>query len=264
MDRTRSTPNRAKAWIFGCVSAAALAGTNPGIAESVSFSFEREFELQETKIPYTMSVALNSVSSVRIGMDAVLGLQQAQQMIPTLLTGDVLVDVCNTKIEIGAFSVDAAEDAIGVSGTLQAEFYACEREKLSPVDRGELLFSQSLAMAATASVTIRDQCVHFRFDSLELHQDGPLGLTADQQEFLVQAKTLVLEVSDRILMKFPICPELPTSLASLDPDFQAGGTREIGDGGLGVYLQGSINVSTATILDVFQVLQDRKLLPPAP
>lgn len=249
--------------ILGVVSAVVLIN-NPALAETVSFDFERKFELQNTEIPYTMSLDLNALSPVRIGLDAVLDLRQAQEMVPTLLTGDVIVDICNTKIELGAVAIKAADDAIGVAGQLKADFFACERDKLSPVDRGELLFSQSLAMAASASVTIREQCVHFRFDNLEFKQDGPLELTVEQQEFLTQAKTLMLDASDRFLTNFPICPKLPASLASLDPDFQAGGTREIGDGGLGIHLKGSIDVSTGTILDVLQVLQDRKLLPPAP
>ena len=59
-----------------------------------------------------------------------------------------------------------------------------------------------------------------------------------------------MNVAGRFLEERPFCPELPPELASLDPVYEVGGPREIEDGGLGLYVDGSIDVSTGTILNI--------------
>ncbi|MEY8839683.1 hypothetical protein AB9K41_11710, partial [Cribrihabitans sp. XS_ASV171] len=77
-------------------------------------------------------------------------------------------------------------------------------------------------------------------------------------------RNLLLSLAEAVLARNPICPRLPAAIASLDPDFTDGGTVEIGDGGAGVALTGSVDVSTATIIDMLNSLQARGTLPPRP
>jgi hypothetical protein len=93
-----------------------------------------------------------------------------------------------------------------------------------------------------------------------LQQVEDRALTEDLQA----VRVILLEVAGRFLEERPLCPELPPELASLDPVYESGGPREIEDGGLGLYLSGSIDVSTTTILDILRVLQSEGIIPGPP
>ena len=48
--------------------------------------------------------------------------------------------------------------------------------------------------------------------------------------------------------------------ASLQPTLKSGGTREIGDGGIGVTLTGSVDASADTMMDLLSLMQDRGIV----
>ncbi len=81
---------------------------------------------------------------------------------------------------------------------------------------------------------------------------------------LFHGRTQQPKTAGMIMKRHPICVQMPPELASLEPSYDTGGTRELGDGGLGVYLQGSVDVSTDTLVDIMQVLQNKGILPPPP
>ncbi|MFC3612144.1 hypothetical protein ACFORG_00105 [Lutimaribacter marinistellae] len=244
--------------------AAMLTLATPAASSEVTFTFDRNLETPEGSVPYRLDLALRDVAPTRIAARAQLDLREAQAEIAQRLSNRTLIDTCNAHLELDRVGLTAENATLAAGGKVLAEFFACERERLQPVDRGEVQFSQTLALAAAISVSVADNCVNLRLQDLRLAQDGPIELTADQQEFLDQARTLLLGLVERVLATSPICLELPPELASLAPEFTDGGTVEIGDGGVGIDLTGSIDVSTTTIIDVLNLLQRRGAMPPRP
>ena len=123
-------------------------------------------------------------------------------------------------------------------------------------------FSASLSTAA--SVELRDNCAYFSILSLDLTAAEASRERLLEADTLKEVNDLILTALGLVLNESPICPELPPELASLDPIYARGGPREIGDGGLGVLLEGSVDVSVATILDVLTVMQERGVIPGPP
>jgi hypothetical protein len=103
-----------------------------------------------------------------------------------------------------------------------------------------------------------------RLVDLDFELEGAVELTPDQKDGIATARALIGPAVARLMANHPICPKLPPELASLSPRYEEGGTTEIVHGGAGIYLRGSVDVSTETILGILKVLQQREVLPPAP
>ena len=78
------------------------------------------------------------------------------------------------------------------------------------------------------------------------------------------ARTLLLDAVRLYLEETAVCPEMPPEVAVLDPEFGTGGPTEIGEGGIGVALAGSVDVSPRAIIDLLRLIQERGALPPTP
>ncbi|WP_146346269.1 hypothetical protein [Falsiphaeobacter marinintestinus] len=233
-------------------------------AEVVDLRFQRSVDIKGADVPYDLRFRLTEVALTRIGVEALLDLQALQTAIVQAYDGDTLIDVCNSKIRLTGVTIKAQDEDVSVEAGMSAEFFDCAREGLRVADRGEQLFAQDVSISATASARIEEQCVQFELDDARVKLTGALEPTADQQEYLDQARNVFLAAVHAGLDKHPICIDLPPQLASLRPSYDDGGTRELGQGGVGVYFLGSVEVSTAAILDVLQVLQSNGVLPPRP
>ncbi|MEY8842446.1 hypothetical protein AB9K41_25725, partial [Cribrihabitans sp. XS_ASV171] len=162
----------------------ALCLAAPVMAEEVTLSVTRQIDRPEGTIPYRLDLALRDVAPARIGLDARLDLRELQAHIADHLSKRILVDTCNSHITLEAVRLTAEDTRLAAGGKLLAQFFACERDRLRPQDRGETLFSQSLAMAAAVSATVSGNCVRFRLDDLRFEQEGPVTLTDEQRAFL--------------------------------------------------------------------------------
>ncbi len=230
-------------------------------ADQVSYRLTETVQVQDTELPYTVDLDLSDQTPSRLGFDVMLDLRQLQQGARSAFPQEPFVDSCNLSLSNPKILISAKGDSLSVEGQFHAEFYACDRDKLRPIDRGEQLFSEIISLTAAASVNVRGQCLYFGVEDLALALKDPADGVADQRDFMTKAQDTFVETSDAFLEQHPICLTLPPELASLTPQNFTGGTREIGDGGVGVQLQGSVDVSAATILDVLNALQAKGVIP---
>ncbi len=233
-------------------------------AEPVSFDFSRDLAIGNSDVPYHVKLELAEVATTRIGVDATVDLRDIQRQLPALLTGATFTDACNAEISLDALSVRADDKVLTLVGRFELNTYKCRRSIGQPPEREAQLATGGIEFTTSASAVLRDQCIYFELADVGMTLNNPPSLSEDQEEFLQTARSVFLRAGAAISDRFPICPELPADLASLDPDYRSGGTYEIGDGGAGVRLMGSFDVSTATILDVLAVLQAKGVLPPKP
>jgi hypothetical protein len=160
-------------------------------------------------------------------------------------------------------AAEAEGDVVSVTGLIDAQFFECERTSETGFQRGAPTDKLQLEFSASASGRLREKCITFELVDLAVN---PLQHVEDRAltEDLEAVRVIFLEVAGRFLEERPLCPELPPELASLDPVYESGGPREIGDGGLGVYVSGSIDVTTTTILEILRVLQSEEVIPGPP
>ena len=242
---------------------AASALCSAASAQQVEFDLENTLTLGETEIRYRLDLVMTAVAPTRLAVEALLDLRDFQQRLPGLLAGEPVAEGCGSRTDLTDLSVKAEGDVVSITGLIDTQFFECERTSETGFERGAAKDRAELVFSASASASLRGKCITFALTDLAL---SPLQQVEDPvlAEDLQAVKVILLDVAGRFLEERPFCPELPPELASLDPVYEVGGPREIEDGGLGLYVDGSIDVSTGTILDILWVLQSEGIIPGPP
>jgi hypothetical protein len=174
------------------------------------------------------------------------------------------VDNCGVRIALRSIEADAQDAAVIVTGRLDAELFDCERTGPAAWPRGATERVAQVDFRAEVSAELREACVVFLLRDLDLTSPASIPQVDTGSGRVAAARTLLVEAAGLLLEEVPFCPSLPAELAMLDPTYESGAPEEIGDGGLGVALRGSVDASTATVLEVLRLLQERGVLPPRP
>jgi hypothetical protein len=233
-------------------------------AQQVEFNLEDTLTIGETDVPYRLDLVMSAVAQTRIGVEALLDLRVLQKNLPDIVSGEPISDDCGSRTELTELAVEAEDDVVSVTGLIDAKFFECERTSETGFQRGAPTDQLKMGFSAAASALLREKCITFELVDVAVN---PLQQVEDRalSEDLQAVRVILLEVAGRFLEERPLClSELPPELASLDPVYESGGPREIGDGGLGVYVSGSIDVTTTTILEILRVLQSEEVIPGPP
>ncbi|WP_162896745.1 hypothetical protein [Ruegeria sp. AD91A] len=233
------------------------------LAEEVSFIATGDVNLGDREFPADLALRLKDVNATRISIESVVDLRRAQEILVEELKGAPIVDVCNALIGVTEATVRTDDTVLSLSGRIEAKLFRCESRNGGKSIRGKKLFAGGLTMGASASAEFRDDCLYFRLNDLRLAPDQ-LADTTDAKGNVEKVRQVFFETANAILRRNPVCPELPPELVSLSPAYDAGGTLELGEGGVGLFFRGSIETSTEAIIDILQVLQSKKVLPPPP
>lgn len=232
-------------------------------AEEVTFEASKDIKLWEREVPVDLTLRLMDVGDTRISIESILDLRRAQEIILKELTDKALVDTCNAQISATEVVARTDDTALTLGGKIEAELFRCEGQLADKTKRGEAIFTGGLTIGISASAEFLDDCLYFRLLDLTLAPDRPIE-AVKENESIEQVRDILSNVTDVILEKNPICPELPAELVSLSPSYDAGGTLELGESGIGLFFQGSFDTSTVSIIDILQVLQTKGVLPPPP
>ncbi|MCA0873876.1 hypothetical protein LCL97_23845 [Seohaeicola saemankumensis] len=231
----------------------------PAQADGFRTQFIRSVAVRGVPLPYSAIVDVTPRGPTRLGIRVLLDLRDMQRNAPGLLS-TVLDETCNQKYAVAVADAGASGSSVTLRGQFQAKLFTCNTSDPKVHFRGPLALGQNLNVAASAEAVVRGQCLHLRMTDLDADLAGLIGDIADLTGLDDKAQDLVLTRGNEVLSRHPICPELPQELAGLDPRFFGGGTTELGKGGVGAYLDGSIDVSAATLLDLVEVMIERDLL----
>lgn len=248
----------------GLIIAVALAHGPPAWAQRVGLQFSETLTVEKSEVAYTLDLLLSAVSPTRIGVEALLDLRDLQRQLPELLAGLPLVDNCGARITLQRIDANAREAIVIVTGRLDVELFSCDRIAPTAWHRGTLEVANEVEIQAELSAELEGPCVVFRLHDVARSLPGSLPEVATGTGRREAARALLIEAVGLMLEDSPICPELPPDLEILDPAYESGSPSEIGDGGLGIALRGSIDVSTSTIVEILRLLQVRGVVPPRP
>lgn len=244
----------------------AAGGVDQGTATAgqARFRVDETFEAKGRTIPYGLDVRLATAGPARIGLETTLDLRDLQNRLPDLLAGEVLVDTCGGQIVMERLEAEAQDTRVIAKSHLGVESYDCERTGPGTWERGAVETAEKVDVRAEMSAELIGECVTFTL--LELTRDPPGAfLRLDTGNGRIEAaRALMLEAVRLLLEAHPLCPDLPPELMVLDPQFDHGTPQEIADGGIGVAVDGSIDVSPQTLVDLLSLLQDRGTVPPSP
>jgi hypothetical protein len=229
-----------------------------------AFRVDDTIDLRGTDIAVGLDVRLAARAPDRIGIETLLDLRDLQARLPDLAAGAVLVDTCGGRISMRSLEAEAREADLIASGRLALDNFDCERKGPATWQRGALLSTEEFGVRAELSAELIEGCVVFRLLDLTRDPPGAFAQFETGSGRVAAARALLLEAIRLILEEAPLCPDLPPELAVLDPRFYSGVPREIGKGGTGLALDGSVDVSPGTVVDLLRLLQDRGTLPPPP
>jgi hypothetical protein len=232
------------------------AGIDPAnYAGDVSLKIPANLPIGNLTLPFVLYGGLSAVTETRLGVNAFLDLRLVQVRLPELVSG-VLEDTCEREIALNLIEADAEGDLVRARGNVRARFFFCDRSDPAGEKHGTLWLSQNVDAIATAKATVRDQCIEFSLMDVKLDPHGFLGAVAHLFGLTELARSVILEEGERFLSENPVCATLLEELSTLSPSFSGGGAREIGDGGIGAALSGSIDTSAATIISLLALLKE--------
>ncbi len=253
-----------KLWSQSIALALLCLGPHEPEAQEVNFVFDDFFEAGDSDLPYTLNLDLSAAAPTRVGVNALLDLREIQRRVPESLADNALIDSCGLQVKLDGLTISANNDAIAIDSLLRVTRFDCGRISKQDFRRGEERNSFSAKLSTVVSVELEDNCAYFKIPDLTLTAPEASRERMLEENTLAEVKSFLLAAIDLVLSEAPLCPELPDELASLDPNYKTGGPREIGDGGLGVFLSGSLDVSPSTIIDVLLILQREEVIPAPP
>ncbi len=233
-------------------------------AQQAEFDIEDTLVVGATEIDYGLNLVMTAVSPTRVGVEAALDFSDLQTRLPGLLSEEPILDSCGSRTDLSEFVVEAQGEIVSLSGKLDTQFFECTKTRENVFARGEPTDRWIFGFSASATARFSDKCVTYELVDAVVQ---PLEQLRDIEGFVEDVEALrviLLEVAGRFLSQRPFCPAFPEEFEPLDPVYESGGPREIGDGGLGAYLKGSIDTSTATIIGILHVLQEEGVVPGPP
>ncbi len=232
-------------------------GIDPaGYAGDVTFRIPADLPTRGGPVPFVVFAGVGAASDTRLSVNAFADLRTLQARLPELLSGE-LESNCRRDIGADVQSVEGMGDRIIARGRVDAKFYTCRKAGTPEERRGIRLISQKVEVVAVATAKVENNCIAFSLLELELDPSGLLGGIANLLGLTDRIRDAVLESADELFEENPLCPKLPPELASLEPRYTGGGTREIGQRGLGAALVGSVDASAETLVELLAAVQKR-------
>ncbi len=241
-----------------------LGAASAATGQQVDFALDDTLELRGEDIEYRLDLSFSPVAPTRIEIDALLDLRDFQEELSRITAGEILIDMCRNVTEIEELRVVAVDQSVQITGDIRTRRFECLGGLRSERQRGAQVKEVALDFNAVAGLIVTETCFIFDLQDLNLKPVSDTRVFDTPPEVIDAVRTLALEAARLVLQSSPFCPELPPELQSLDPVFKSGGLREIEEGGVGVNLVGTIDVSTSTIIEVLRVLQAESIIPAAP
>lgn len=224
-------------------------------AGRMQIKLDSEIPLRGTAVPISVYAGLEEAGPTRLRLRAFADLRELQEQVPEILTGP-LEESCNRQIYLEMKDITVKGDAVRVEGTVRARFSRCTRSQ----EQGLRYFGATVDAVATGRAEVRDQCLNFSLDEVDLDPRGIIGGAANLFGLTNRIKNAVLEKGGEFLAANPVCPPLPEAFSVLDPVYESGGTREIVPGAMGGAIVGSVDVSASTLVKLLSEMQKRGVL----
>lgn len=229
----------------------------PVLADPIDLVLSDRFEMDGQSVPFRVDVRLSAVSDDRISVTLLGDLGSLQALLPKVL-GDTLDPTCGQRLVYQLDDIAAEGDMIRARGAVQLTLYACNGyEDLKY--RFQLL-QNTTAVEALIGGAIENGCVAGILEQLSITPSGIIGGIMNVTGLSKSISTGLQEEINSALNDQQNCLDMPKALRIMNTRISSGGFREIGDGGLGFYIFGSVDVTAPKVLALLDHLADEGLL----
>lgn len=234
------------------------------LPDNLKVEIENALTIRESEVSYLLEIGLSIVGPTRIGVETMIDLRELQARLPDLIAGETLVDTCGGSVLIDRLEIEGSAAVLIATGKLDVTTYECDRTAPGTWERGAVLKDDEVGVRADMSADLVENCIVFRLLDIVRDPPGAIARLDTGSGRTQAARALLIEAIGLILEDNPLCPELPAELIALDPSFDRGAPQEIGEGGVGVAFNGSIDLSPRNVVDLLRQLQARGAVPPPP
>jgi hypothetical protein len=231
---------------------------------AVDVSSASTIDLRGSEVSTALDVRLSAVAPTRVAAAALLDLRDLQRQLPGIAGGEVLVDTCGGRVVLRGLQLDGDETDIVAQARLDVETFECVRTGPGSWERGALKNAEEVGVRAGLSARAVGNCLVFRVFDLRRNPPGALAQLETGSGRAEAARGLLQAAIDVLLEDNPLCPELPPVLAVLAPVLDRASPQEIGDGGVGIALEGTVGAGPDTLVALLRLLQRQGVLPPPP
>ncbi|WP_171239110.1 hypothetical protein [Ruegeria sp. HKCCA5763] len=198
-------------------------------------------------------IGLSPATETRLRVTAMADLRAIQARFPELASG-VYDDSCSREVSVKIHETEAIEDHVELRGSMFVRFFSCS-QNASGEERGGLWLTQEIDTKAKVEAFVEAQCVRFSVVELELDPRGFTGFIAKMFGVIEEARTEILEQAENYFDANPICLTVPKELKPVSPKATLVRALEIGEGGIGAEIQGSIDTDATTLVNLLSVME---------
>lgn len=228
-------------------------------AGDVAFRMPVSLPTTAAPLPFEVYLGLAPETQTRMGLRTLLDLRDVQAQLPDRLSG-VVEDSCKRHITLDFQEATAEGGKLRAKGAVQIRLIRCRNEGTDAEAQGATWLTQDVDAEATASLSVKDDCLAVSLEEVTLSPRGFVGGLANFFGVTSLAQTAVTQKGAETLAEHPVCPDLPSDLATLSPSFAEASVVEIDDGGIGAAMVGSVDTSAETLLVLIAKMQDEGLL----
>ena len=231
---------------------------------AVDVSSASSIEVRGREVSTALDVHLSAVAPTRIAAAALLDLRDLQRQLPEIAAGEVLVDTCGGRVVLRDLRLEGRGTDIAAHAGLDVVTFECLRTGPGSWERGAETSAEQVGVRAGLSVRAVGECLVFRLFDLRRDPPGALAQLETGSGRAEAARGLLQAAVDLILEESPLCPELPPLLAVLDPTLDKVSPQELGAGGVGIALEGTVGAGPDALVALLTLLQQQGVVPPAP
>lgn len=242
-----------------------LVQIDDGPVDPASYAGEVEFFLTKTTpvrghdIPFPVYVGLAPQTETRMDVNAFVDLRELQGELPDLVSGHYDAS-CGVALDVNFIQAVAEGNSVRASAEVDSSLYRCRKRGTDEESRGIRYLSPRADVVVSATAEASGTCIRFKLVDVQLSPKGLIGGLANLFGVTEKLQDAVMTKGAEALDAHPVCPSLPDGLGDLDPDFETGGPREIGKGGIGAGLSGSLDVSADTLISLLSTAKSRGML----
>jgi hypothetical protein len=229
----------------------------PATGQTQRFAFSQTLDLEGQRVPVSILVRLDAVNERTIEARADGDLRHVQAVLPDILS-DVLDLSCTRRIAYRLDRLRAEGGLLRANGTVEVTLYGCNGfEDLSYRVR---FLTNTTTVEAVLAGGIEAGCVTARLNSLQIQPSGLIGAVLDITGL---ATTIADDLRGEInaaLDQPDNCLDLPEALQALNTRVTRGGFRDLGDGMLGFFIEGGIDVTAPNVLSLLGHLEAEGLV----
>ena len=222
-----------------------------GGAAAQTVRFTDSATIDGVRFPIPMAIHLRAETETELILTLQGDLGAIQRNMPALLSQE-LEDGCSGRSAIAVTEAVAEGENIRLFGQLQTRRYLCVGGS-----RGAELLRQTAEVEVLLAGGMVGECLVMRVRTAAVRPDGVTGGVLNVTGLSQTITRRLGESLDKALRDGDNCIDIPEEFQAFDARITGGGFREIGEGGLGAEIHGTLTINTTNFIELMGILEEK-------